>query len=66
MVDGGVLLHLPTDAYHAIRNVMPKLESDLAEMMFVRRGELQAIVSHAEGFEEIDDSLMEEIQIEEE
>ncbi len=66
MVDGGVLLHLPTEAYQAIRNLMPQLESDLAEMMFVRRGELQAIASPAVGFEEIDDSLMEEIQIEEE
>lgn len=66
MMDGGVLLHLPTEAYHVLRNVMPALESELTEMMFVRRGELQAIVYYAEGFEEIDDSLMEEVLIEEE
>lgn len=65
MREGGVLLHLPTEAYQAIRSVVPTLESELAELMFVRRGELQSIASPAEGFEEIDDALMVEVEIEE-
>ncbi len=64
MREGGVLLHLPTEAFQAIRGVVPALESELAELMFLRRGELQSIASPAEGFEEIDDALMIEIESE--
>lgn len=66
MLEGGVLLHLPTEVYQALRNVLPGLESELAELMFVRRGELQSIASPAEGFEEIDIALVEEVLWEEE
>lgn len=54
MPKGGVLLHLPPERFHSIRQALPSLEVKLAELMVVRQGELQSMVSPFEHFEEIE------------
>lgn len=45
MPDGGIVLHLPVDAYRQLRNEEPSLESTLRELMTLRTQALRDIVN---------------------
>jgi CRP-like cAMP-binding protein len=57
--DGGVLLHLPVEAWRAVRGFVPGLEAELAALADVRHGELAALVRPVEDhFEVVEDAWL--------
>ena len=61
MPEGGVLLHLSAEAFARLRPQLGSMESELAELMEVRRGELDDLIGTGEGasdFELVDEAWL--------
>ncbi len=59
MPQGGLLLHLPLEAYQSIRSLVPKLDQKLRELMETRKSELADFVEPLDsGFEELGEAWL--------
>ena len=54
MPDGGILLHLDPASFNAVRAADSKLEAGLAELMDVRRGELQRFQADVQDADDVE------------